>query len=413
MSDLREFQRRLCLRLTVWSAASVAGGAALILWGAPLAQGAGIQAGAWGLAEAGLALAMALGARRGLPGARTLRLALRVHAGLDLAGLAAALALLFRPGMDGEPLRGHAWGLAAQGLMLFFFHLIHAQSVPPPRPAVQARPFAADDHRPFLLAGGRPAALLVHDLPGTPAEMLPLGRSLQKAGWTARGISLPGFGTDLASLASRGAQDWLRCIDSSLCEMRRRHSPLILIGFSLGGALAVVAASAVALDGLVLLAPVWRMVSGLTRTVGTLLRPFLPRYFFPMRRADFQDPGTREFLRTLAPGMDPEDPATAAELRSLGVPVRLLTEAFASGSRSYRVASRVSCPTLILQGIHDELARPDYARLLSCRFRTPARYLELPAGHRLLAERGPCWSEVERAVLEFAGSLCNAGLQAP
>jgi pimeloyl-ACP methyl ester carboxylesterase len=155
------------------------------------------------------------------------------------------------------------------------------------------------------------------------------------------------------------------------------------------------------------------MVSGLTRTVGTLLRPFLPRYFFPMRRADFQDPGTLEFLRTLAPGMDPEDPATAAELRRLGVPVRLLTEAFASGSRSYRLASRVSCPTLILQGLHDELARPDCTRLLSCRFRTPARYLELPAGHRLLAERGPCWSEVERAVLEFAGSLCNAGLQAP
>jgi carboxylesterase len=412
MSDLREFQRRLRLRLAVWSAASAAGGAALILWGGPLARGVGIQAAAWGLAEAGLTLAGALGTRRRPTMARTLRLALWVHAGLDLAVLAAALALLLQPGLDGASLRGHGWGLAAQGAFLFFFHLIHAQSVPPPLPAVQAQPFAAEDYRSFLLAGGRPAALLVHDLPGTPAEMLPLGRSLQKAGWTARGISLPGFGTELASLASKGNQDWLRCIESSLGELRRRHSPLLLIGFSLGGALAVVAASAAALDGLVLLAPVWRMVSGMTHAVGTLLRPFLPRYFYPMRRADFQDPGTRELLRTLAPGMDPEDAATAAELRRLGVPVRLLTEAFASGSRSYRSAARVRCPTLILQGIHDELARPDYTRLLSCRFRTPARYLELPAGHRLLAERGPCWPEVERAVLEFAGSLCNAGLQA-
>jgi carboxylesterase len=412
MIDLGGFQRRFSLRLVAWSAASLVGGSALILWGGPLARSAGIQSAAWGAVEAGLALAGMLGARRGLPTERVLRPALWIHTGLDLVCLATALALILWPGPDGAAWRGHGWGLAAQGVFLFFFHLIHAQSVPPPLPVVQAQPFAADEHRSFLLAGGRPAALLVHDLPGTPAEMLPLGLSLQKAGWTARGIALPGFGSDLASLASRGVQDWLRCIDSSLCELRRRHSPLLLIGFSLGGALAVVAASGAALDGLVLLAPVWRMVSGLTRAAGVLLRPFLPRYFYPMRRADFQDPGTREFLRTLTPGLDPEDPAAAAELRRLGVPVRLLTEAFASGSRSYRSAARVRCPTMILQGSHDQLARPDFTRRLSCRFRMQARYLELPAGHRLLAERGPCWAEVERAVLEFAGTLCNVGLQA-
>jgi len=412
MNDVGGFQRRLSQRLAVWSAAGLAGGSALILWGGTLARGAGIQAAAWGAVEAGLAVAGLIGARRALPTERSLRLALWIHTGLDLACLAAALVLILLPGRDDAAWRGHGWGLLLQGAFLFFFHLIHAQSVPAPIPVVQAHSFAGDEHRSFLLAGGRPAALLVHDLPGTPEQMLPLGLSLQKAGWTARGISLPGFGTDLASLAGRGAQDWLRCIDSSLCEMRRRHSPLLLIGFSLGGALAVMAASRAALDGLVLLAPVWRMVSGPVRTAGALLRPLLPRYFYPMRRADFQDPGTREFLRTLVPGLDPEDPATAAELRRMGVPVRLLTEAFASGSRSYRSAPRVRCPTLILQGSHDPLARPDFTRRLSCRFRTPARYLELPAGHRLMAERGPCWAEVERAVLEFAGALCNAGLQA-
>ncbi len=413
MNDVGGFQRRLCLRLAAWAAASLMAGSALMLWGGPLARGAGLQTASWGLAEAGLALAGLLGERRGLPGERALRLTMWLHTGLDLASLATALALILWPGRASAVRLGHGLGLAVQGAFLFFFHLFHAQSVPPLLPVMKVRPFSTDEHRSFLLAGGRPAALLVHDLPGTPAEMLPLGRSLQRAGWTARGISLPGFGTDLASLASRGAQDWLRCIDSSLCELRRRHSPLLLVGFSLGGALAVVAASGAALDGLVLLAPVWRLVSGLTRLAGTLLRPFLPRYFYPMRRADFRDPGTLEFLRTLAPGMDPEDPAIAAQLRRLGVPLRLLAEAFASGSLSYRSAGQVSCPTLILQGSQDRLARPDFTRRLSCRFRTPARYLELPAGHRLLAERGPCWEEVERAVLEFAGSLCNAGLHGP
>jgi carboxylesterase len=413
MNDTGGFQRRLCFWLAAWAAASMVAGSALLLWGGALGRGAGIQAVTWGLAEAGLALAGMLAARRGLPGERTLRLALWLHTGLDLAGLMAALTLILWPGRGSPIWLGHGLGLAAQGAFLFFFHLIHAQSVPPRLPVVQARPFSAEEHRSFLLAGGRPAALLVHDLPGTPAEMLPLGRSLQKAGWTARGISLPGFGTDLATLADRGAQDWLQCIGSSLCELRRRHAPLLLVGFSLGAALAVVAASEAAPDGLVLLAPVWRMVSGLARLAGTLLRPFLPRYFYPVRRADFRDPGTQQFLRTLVPGLDLEDPAAAAELRHLGVPLRLLAEAFASGSLSYRSAARVRCPTLILQGSHDQLARPDFTRRLSCRFPARARYLELPAGHRLLAERGPCWSEVERAVLEFAGSLCNAGLQGP
>ncbi len=413
MSDTEGFQRRLCYRLAAWAAASMSGGSALMLWGGALARGAGIQTAVWGLAEAGLALAGLLGARRGLPAERALRLGLWLHTAVDLASLTAALALILWPGRGSPVWLGHGLGLAAQGAFLFFFHLIHAQSVPPPLLVVHARPFSADEHRSFLLAGGRPAALLVHDLPGTPAEMLPLGWSLQKAGWTARGLSLPGFGTDLASLASRGAQDWLRCIDSCLCELRRRHSPLLLVGFSLGGALAVVAASGAALDGLVLLAPVWRMVSGLTRAVGALLRPFLPRYFYPVRQADLRDAGTLEFLRTLTPGLDPGDPAAVAQLRRLGLPMRLLAEVFASGSLSYRSAARVRCPTLILQGSHDQLARPDFTRRLSCRFPAPARYLELPAGHRLLAERGPCWAEVERAVLEFAGSLCNAGLQGP
>jgi alpha-beta hydrolase superfamily lysophospholipase len=413
MNEPGDFQRHLSLRLAAWSACSVAGGSTLILWGGAMARGAGIQALAWGAVEASLALAGLVGARRALPTERGLRRALWIHSGLDLACLAAALLLILLPGPAGAAWRGHGWGLAAIGASLFLLHLIHAQSVPPPLPYAYARAqaFVGPEHRPFLLAGGRPAALLVHDLPGTPAEMLPLGLSLQKAGWTAQAVSLPGFGTDLASLASRGAQDWLRCIDSSLGELRRRHSPLLLVGFSLGGALAVMAASGASLDGLVLLAPLWRLASGLTGAAGALLRPFLPRYFYPLRRADLRDPDTREFLSALAPGLDPEDPATAIELPRLGVPVRLLAEALASGRRSYRRAARVRCPTLILQGSHDELARPDFTRRLSGRFRRPARYLELPAGHRLLAERGPSWSEVERAVLEFAGALRNVGLQ--
>jgi len=412
MTGLRVFQRRLSVRLAAWSAASLLGGAALTLWGGTLARGVGIQAAAWGAVDAAIALAGFLGARRVRPGGEgRLRRALWITTFLDLLYMAAALVLILVPGRGSPAWRGHGWGVLAQGIFLFFFDLIHAQSVPPPPPAVQAQPFAGDEHRSFLLAGGRPAALLVHGFPGTPAEMLPLGLSLQKAGWTARGLLLPGFGAELASLERRSALDWQRCVDASLCELRRRHSPLLLVGFSLGGALAVTAASGSAPDGLVLLAPFWRLASGFKRAAVSLLRPFLPRYFYPLRRVDFRDPATRELLRPIAPGLDPEDPDIVAGLHRLGVPLHLLGQVFASGSRSYRSAARVRCPTLILQGSHDELVRPAFTRRLSRRFREPPRYLELPTGHQLLAERGPYWAEVEQTVLEFAGALRHAGLQ--
>jgi carboxylesterase len=409
MSGVGEFQRRLFLRLAAWSAVSAAGGAALILWGGALARGAGMQTAAWGAVEATVALAGLWWARRA-GGEERLRRALWINAGLSLLCLAAALVLILLPGRDSVAWRGHGWGLAAQGAFLFFFDLIHARSAPPPSAAVQLQPFAGDEHRPFLLAGGRPAALLVHGFPGTPAEMLPLGLSLQKAGWTARGLLLPGFGADLASLENRSTQDWVHCVGAALCALRRRHSPVLLVGFSLGGALAVTAASADSPDGLVLLAPFWRSASGLQRAAARL-RPVLPRYLYPLRRADFRDPGTRELLRAIAPGVDPEDPGAATELRRLGVPLRVLAEMLASGRRSYRSASRVRCPTLIVQGSRDRMVLPYFTRRLSCRFREPARYLELPAGHQLLAERGSSWAEVERAVLEFAGALRYAGLQ--
>jgi carboxylesterase len=415
MNGAGEFQRRLFLRLAAWSAASAAGGAALVLWGGTPAAGAGIQAAAWGAAEAAVALAGLRRSRRGRPGGEDrLRRALWAFAGLGLLCLAAALVLLVLPGRGGAAWeyaanwRAQSWGLAAQGAFLFFFGLLHARSAPPLR--ARLRPFAGDEHRPFLLAGGRPAALLVHGFPGTPAEMLPLGLSLQKAGWTARGLLLPGCGADLASPESRSALDWARCVGAALGAMRCRHSPVLLVGFSLGGALAVAAASAAAPDGLVLLAPFWRSASGWQRAAAAL-RPVLPRYFYPLRRADFRDPGTREFLQAVAPDVDPEEPGAAAELRRLGVPLWLLAEVLASGRRSYRSAARVRCPTLIVQGSRDRMVLPDFTRRLSSRFRKPARYLELPAGHRLLAERDSSWEEVERAVLEFAGALRYAALQ--
>ncbi len=65
--------------------------------------------------------------------------------------------------------------------------------------------FQGEQHADFLIERGEPAALLIHGFPGTPAEMLPLAPILNSAGWTTRGLLLPGFGAQIDSLFQRTA----------------------------------------------------------------------------------------------------------------------------------------------------------------------------------------------------------------
>ena len=123
----------------------------------------------------------------------------------------------------------------------------------------QIAAFQGEEHQSFLLVGGRPAALLVHGFPGSPAEMRPVGEALHDAGWTVQGLLLPGFGPDIATLQQRRLEDWQAAVANAMASLRREHDPLLLVGLSMGGALALQAAADTPPDGLILLAPFWRL----------------------------------------------------------------------------------------------------------------------------------------------------------
>ena len=86
---------------------------------------------------------------------------------------------------------------------------------------------------------GAPGALLIHGFMGTPAEMRPLGEALAAAGYTARAILLPGFGPDVPNLGQMTKGDWLGAASAAWEEMRAVHSPAMLLGFSMGAAIAL------------------------------------------------------------------------------------------------------------------------------------------------------------------------------
>jgi carboxylesterase len=96
---------------------------------------------------------------------------------------------------------------------------------------------------PFDLEGTDRGVLCVHGFTGTPFEMRYLGERLHRAGFTVRGLQLPGHGTTVDDLAGTTWRDWAAAVDAEIDDLRRRCRQVAVVGQSLGGLLALHAAA--------------------------------------------------------------------------------------------------------------------------------------------------------------------------
>src|SRR5688572_15481652 len=117
--------------------------------------------------------------------------------------------------------------------------------------------YAEPEHQPFLIPGGSSRALLIHGFLGSPRDVRPLAEELAAAGVTARGVLLPGFGDQIDRLRGVKARQWLETARDAWEETRDGAQRATLIGFSMGGAVALrlAAEAGLAPDQLILLAP--------------------------------------------------------------------------------------------------------------------------------------------------------------
>ena len=137
------------------------------------------------------------------------------------------------------------------------------------------------EHEPFLFEAGSSRALLIHGFLGSPRELRPLAQELADAGVTARGVLLPGFGADIARLKTVRAKEWLAAARAAWEETREGASRTTLIGFSMGGAVALrlAAEAGLAPDQLILLAPHWKFAD--RRAVVLPVAKYVIREFKP------------------------------------------------------------------------------------------------------------------------------------
>jgi carboxylesterase len=267
-----------------------------------------------------------------------------------------------------------------------------------------ARFFQDPEHRTFLLEGHGPAAVLVHGFPGTPAEVRSLAETLHAAGWTVQGLLLPGFGPEIDSLAGCTYADWVRATRHAVTALRAHHCPTLLIGFSMGSAVAMNAATHEPADGLVLMAPFWKL--GPLGALIPVMRQIFPAIQpFRLMRPDFSNPEVRKGINNFLPGLDLNDPQVQANVRRFTVPVGILDEVRKVGEAAGRAAPQIETPTLIIQGRSDPVVRAALTRRLAVQMPGLARYLEVSAAHDLLDHTKPAWPQITDALLAFGDEV--------
>ena len=270
--------------------------------------------------------------------------------------------------------------------------------------SILPKPFDGRDHRSFLWQESDRAALLVHGFPGTPAEMRPLGIALKEAGWTVNGLMLPGLGADIEKLDQCTSRVWLDAVQQAVEELKRQHSIILLVGYSLGGALTLSAASEQRPDGLVLLAPFWSFGDRWFNLLWPVMKIFFP-CVKPLKRADFAASEVRRGLQRMFKDIDLDNPQIQEALRQVTVSSKPIEQIRQLGRRAFMQVAKIDMPTLIIQGSRDKIVPPLRTKRLINGFVSRVEYHEVDAGHDLIDPQSGAWDQVKERVLKFAASL--------
>jgi carboxylesterase len=140
----------------------------------------------------------------------------------------------------------------------------------PVRPG--AEPLSADGHGDLAKLG----ILVLHGFTGSPVSVRPLAERLSKRGFAIEMPRLPGHGTSPKDLLPLRYADWRAEAHAALTRLRARTQQVFVVGFSMGGTLALDLGSSEAVDGVVTInAPILDR-GGLVVKVAPVMEKIMP-----------------------------------------------------------------------------------------------------------------------------------------
>jgi carboxylesterase len=201
------------------------------------------------------------------------------------------------------------------------------------------------DPSPLSRTGDDRAVLCLHGLTGTPFEVRPLGEALAGTGYTVEAPLLAGHGKDVAALAATSSADWLRSAEQAFQALARRTGRRVaLVGFSMGGLLALQLARAHAdqVAALVVMSAPLRLRSFQVRGIRLLCRVPVALRVGPL--------GTIPKLS----GSDVSDPEMRRQNPGLpAFPLGSLESLLALMADTRALLPSVTAPTLVVHGRQD------------------------------------------------------------
>ncbi len=206
----------------------------------------------------------------------------------------------------------------------------------------QAQPFHAEGSP--GADGQRVGVLLSHGFTGSPASMVPWGRSLAERGYAVSVPRLPGHGTTWQELNTCTWEDWLGELDRELDKLRANCDQVVVGGLSMGGGLALRLAELRPRDvaGLVLVNPA--VASSNKQLLAVPVLKHLVKAV-PGIGNDIKKPGVEEY------GYDK-------------TPLKALHSMVGGWKETRGDLAKVTAPILLLRSTEDHVVDPSSARII-------------------------------------------------
>jgi len=262
--------------------------------------------------------------------------------------------------------------------------------------------YQQDEFKPFSLTHDdsdetRPGAFLVHGFTGTPAELRPLGNALFDLGCDAHAMLVRGMGSEIGTLNSMTARIWRESSVERWREHAAHYRRTILIGYSLGGAIALIQSADYPPDLLILLAPHLRLAD--RRGFLLPIAKHVVKELNSFAETDFSNAETRLWWSRTMPGLDLDDPAVQESIRnSTPMSMAMLDQMRRLSRDGERAARLVPSATVIIQGTRDTISLPRHTERMAKRLSKLAAYHAIDADHMLPFEAFPSWPDVRRLI---------------
>lgn len=232
---------------------------------------------------------------------------------------------------------------------------------------------------------GGDAVLLLHGLTGAPAEMHPLGRLLNRAGFAVQAPLIAGHGVDRAALLAHGWRDWLESAEQGYDRLASDYARVHVVGICLGAMLSVAIAARRPVAGIAAYGTTFCYDGWSMPRVGTIR---------PLIKLGAGLPGIRRlgFSERQPHGIKDERLRASlvrSQRRSNGgkvdnFPLGAIRQLYLLADHVNRVAPSVTAPTLILHAREDDTSSPANAVRLKARLGGHARIELLDDSYHLI-----------------------------